>query len=158
MPIIQSFDSVVSSVYGGIGFTAEGGIAKIMKNNSRDNLVKGNACVPSDNYHIDYVTIAPPNCFYPIGYVYAGLAMETTVSNGSYFWMVYSGVCQVLMEQNTTISNLQGFVYCSATAGQMTWSNDTGSTSTHFKEAGHPLEIKYDESNPFLLYCLIHFN
>lgn len=135
-------------------FTPEGGLATKMINDTGAASIKGTVVAASTA--IDNGFKSTINQFDMIGVVY-----DNGVANGKECFVVYSGICQVLMEDGVA-SKSGDWVRASTVAGRATPSTDPQglsalAASEHFKELGHCLETK-SAGTGVLIKILIHFN
>lgn len=131
--------------------TPEGGYAIKLLNRTGVDSVKGTVVAVSSNYDNTFM-INPIDGDMPIGIVY-----DDSVADGSYCWIVVTGIAQVLLV-NSVATTRSYIGYSSATvAGRIDTAATVPVPTTHFREIGHTLESATGGNNR-LVKCIIHFN
>lgn len=151
-------NTILTSYYGGINvkFTSEGGLAVRMINKTGSASVQGEVLAVSDTTDngVDLIAVDVPD---PLGVFY-----ESGIADGSYAWVVVSGIADVYFVGNTTRGNIaRGFLtadggsYVAGQALSEAYPTAPFASDKHFYEIGHVLE---SITGPGLAKCILHFN
>ena len=140
--------TILLSVNGKGGITAEGGHAIRLTNKTAQVSVKGELAAPSVTDANAYRTAAA-NADDVIGIVY-----ESGIADGSEVWIVQGGIADVLMDAGGSTLN-DRLISSSSVPGSADVWNTGGAVATHFQEIGHSLESRVGAG---LIKAVIHFN
>jgi len=129
---IPVINSGVWSVSSNAMETPEGGRAVKLINRTGHISVKGEIVIASTSTDME-VTLAPTSTEMPIGCIY-----NAGVAEGSYVWVVVSGIAEVLYDASATTRG--NWVQTSAlTAGRADGSSGSSPGVAHFREIGHAI-------------------
>jgi hypothetical protein len=133
-----------------VGITPEGGYAVKLINNTGADSIKGT--IVQAGSIAESIAVSDSDAVHPIGVIF-----NSGIQDGSYVWVVVSGVAQVLLK-DTESTDFNYWVYTSDTEGRaITAALSPGADPSHFREIGHSLEKKSAGTN-VLFKAIIHFN
>lgn len=142
-------------IFNGIMFTADGGVAVKMTNNTGAAAKKGTvleAYSTADNA-VKLIPIEEPD---PIGIMYS-----SGTADGADCWVVVNGMAKVRFISSTTRGLFCRVTVAADTGDQAGYAiaeavpTSPFATDKHFQEIGHCLETR---ANSGLASCMLHFN
>jgi hypothetical protein len=135
--------------------TPLGGLCKKLINRTGAASVKGQLVEP-DSANDDSVTIAAAGEYDPIG-----VFLDSGVANGEAAWIVYSGVAEFLLEDNTGATAEDWLGVSDGEAGHtQAIAIPSANVGLHFREVGHALSTVAAPGvgNHALVRGFLHFN